>query len=160
MLLTVFALVVPFCACHALLLVGRGDACCMAGAWPTSGACGPRAECVAPASHHDACCDSLDSCALGRSELDPGSPEVPQPTIPCPQHRRKPTPTCSRDTCGVKSAPSAEPWQLPSPACIGTVEETGAASGCGTLVRGDAWPPTLPLGQPPTPVEQATLLLV
>lgn len=150
--LATIALLVPFCACHFVLLLGTGDGCCRDGRpafavvpvtipidlATSKGEGGCRSHCCG----HEAPIEAPNE--------DPSDSDAP----------RFPVPGCGSDTCCVKSAPQESPWQMPR-ALLVTIVDLEAIVPHG-LARPFAfeWPPTLPLGQPPTLFDRGTLLLV
>ncbi|MBM4114043.1 MAG: hypothetical protein FJ253_11865 [Phycisphaerae bacterium] len=136
-MLATLALVLPFCGCHALSLLGRVDLCC-------------RPIATAPPRCAQACCSSPAA-----ESTDPGEPHSES-------ERRAPAiPGCESDTCCVKSAPSPAPWQMPALVCVAFTSDAAATTAASAEPRRlRDWPPTLPLGQPPTPLDLGTLLLV
>jgi len=173
--LAAISLLLPFCACHALALLGRADICCgvVATARPIDA---PIARTAPPAGSDGAlacasrCCREQralerdtarrparghDSTAIAPAD-DDGPAPVPAPT----PHEPRPRPTCSSDTCCVKSAPQIAAWQMPPLVCVAIQDLDPAPHGERAPALAVDWPPTLPLGQPPSPLDRGTLLLV
>lgn len=163
--LAMIALLVPFCACHFVLLLGSGDGCCLDGRGDDSSllfntrVAVPEPVPVDPPSRESACgspCCRRDATHVSDRAPTPAPSDVPSD----PETPSTPLPGCGSDTCCVKSVPQEAPWQLP-PALLVTIVDLEAAvpHGLARLLAIE-WPPTLPLGQPPTPFDRGTLLLV
>lgn len=150
-LMVVVVMAVPFCACHATFILGVTGGCCSG---VRSGAHDPL---VAPSTVGDeprSCCGRCgDGACNAKPVADEGEQDRPEPAP-------RPRPGCSGETCCVKSVPQQAPWQLPAPLFVAIVDPTAIVQSESSAARAIDWPPTLPLGQPPTPLDRGTLLLV
>jgi len=148
--LSVVVLLLPFCACHVFSLMGRSDGCCRGAAVTATSApsCCDTA-CHATDEAASECFDALEA----RTPAHSGNAPEPAPDRPR-------IPGCSGDTCCVKCAPQTGAWQMPEPICVATVVLEAMTPHDASRSVASAWPPTLPLGQPPTLLERGTLLLI
>jgi len=91
-----------------------------------------------------------------RDDLTPSdSPREPDSAPAQPK-----IPGCSGDTCCVKCAPQEVPWQMPAPVLIAYIAMSSEAMSAPVRRLLIEWPPTLPLGQPASPLACGTLLIV
>jgi len=177
-LLATIALLVPFCTCHFVLLLETGDGCCgdgRAGIGAVRRVTSMAApETVRPeAASRESTCGStccrrdatqkLDDASrdLAQRDAHRDSPSGPPDDAPSePSAPPAPLPGCGSDTCCVKSVPQEAPWQLPPALLVTIVDLEAIVPHSLARLLAIEWPPTLPLGQPPTLFDRGTLLLV
>lgn len=161
MLLALLSLVLPFCGCHAVLLLDAGGTCCHPPEFAMTMAARPAAAPGSPepsAPSPDRCTSHCCSQAVEHDSAPPATDDAaaPRPTSATPRR----IPGCSGDSCCVKSVPQAPPWQSPALVVVGILDDHGPLAAAAPSVRRLDWPPTLPLGQPPPPLDSGTILLV